>query len=150
MRKRVPRSVLAGLRHVPLFSKCTNRQLRKVAALGTQVPIEAGRELTVTGTPGAEWFVVLSGRASCRVRGYEVASFGPGDFFVELSLIDGSARSATVVAETPLALLDLDRAEFSQLLEVAPSVVRRCSPPWRLGREPLTQRSPRLPEQERR
>jgi CRP/FNR family transcriptional regulator, cyclic AMP receptor protein len=124
MRKRVPRSVLAGLRNVPLFSKCTNRQLKRLAALGTPIPIEAGREVTVAGEPGAEWFVVVSGQASCRVRGREVATFGPGDFFGELSLIDGSARSASVVAETPMQLLDFNRSEFGRLLEVAPSVVR--------------------------
>lgn len=124
MRKRVPRSVLAALRNVPLFSNCTNRQLRTLAGLGTSVAIEEGRELTVAGAPGAEWFVVISGRASCRVGGRKLASFGPGDFFGELSLIDGSARSASVVAETPMQLLDFDRGEFGQLLEVAPSVVR--------------------------
>ncbi len=125
MRKRIPRSVLAELRNVPLFSECTNRQLRRLAALGTQVPIEVGQEVTVAEAPGAEWFVVLSGKASCRVRGSQVASFGPGDFFGELSLIDGSARSASVVAETPMQLLDFNRAEFGRLLEVAPSVARK-------------------------
>ncbi|MGH9079519.1 MAG: cyclic nucleotide-binding domain-containing protein [Acidimicrobiales bacterium] len=125
MRNRIPRNVLAGLRSMPLFSECTNRQLRRLATLGTQVRVEAGQEVTVTEAPGAEWFVVLSGKAICRVRGSEVASFGPGDFFGELSLIDGSARSASVVAETPMQLLDLNRAEFACLLEVAPSVARK-------------------------
>lgn len=125
MRKQVPRNVLAGLRNVPLFSKCTNRQLKRLATLGTPVPIEAGREVTVAGEPGSEWFVVVSGKASCRVRGREVATFGPGDFFGELSLIDGSARSASVVAETPMRLLDFNRGEFGTLLEVAPSVAQR-------------------------
>lgn len=124
MRKRVAKSVLARLRDVPLFSKCTDRQLKRLAGLGTPVPIEAGHEVTVAGRPGSEWFVVVSGRASCRVGGREVATFGPGDFFGELSLIDGSARSASVVAETPMQLLDFNRGEFRRLLEVAPSVVR--------------------------
>ena len=125
MRTRIPRNVVGGLRKVPLFSNCTNRQLKAVATLGTPVPIESGRKVTETGRPGAEWFVVLSGRASCQVQGHELASFGPGDFFGELSLIDGGARSASVVAETPMQLLDFDRSEFGRLLEVAPSVVRK-------------------------
>jgi CRP-like cAMP-binding protein len=53
-----------------------------------------------------------------------VASFGPGDFFGELSLIDGGSRSASVVAVTPMEVLDFDRREFGRLLEVAPSAVR--------------------------
>lgn len=125
MRKRMPRSVLARLRRVPLFAGCTNRQLRKIAGLGTPVHVGAGREVTVAGTPGAEWFVVISGQASCRVLDSEVATFGPGDFFGEVSLIDGGTRSALVIAETPMELLDFDRSEFGQLLDVAPSVVRK-------------------------
>jgi len=124
MRERVPRSVLDWLRAVPLFAKCSNRQLKTLAALGTPVPIEAGQEVTVAGKPGSEWFVVVSGRAICQVGGREVACFGPGDFFGELSLIDGSARSASVVAETPMQLLDFNRGEFRRVLDVAPTVAR--------------------------
>ena len=125
MRKRIPRSVLTGLKKIPLFSACTSRQLREIAALGTPVPVDAGREVTVAGEPGAECFVILSGRASCRVLDREVASFGPGDFFGELSLMDGATRSASVIAETPMQLLDFDRREFARLLDVAPSVVQK-------------------------
>lgn len=123
--RRIPRRVLAELRKVSLFSGCTTRELKEIASLGTPVQIEAGRELTVAGSPGSECFIVLSGRASCRVRDREVATFGPGDLFGELSLIDGGARSASVVAVTPMKVLDLNRREFERLLEVAPSVTRR-------------------------
>jgi CRP/FNR family cyclic AMP-dependent transcriptional regulator len=122
---RVPRSVLAQLRKVPLFSTCTRRQLKEIAALGTSVPVRAGQEVTVVGEPGAEWFVVLSGQASCRVSDREVATFGPGEFFGEVALVDGGTRSASVIAETPMQLLDFDRREFGRLLDVAPSVVRK-------------------------
>lgn len=123
--KRVPRKVAAQLRDVGLFSDCTNRQLRRLASIGTPVSVAEGQEVTAAGAAGAECLVVLSGRASCRVGGRAVAAFGPGDFFGEVSLIDGGARSASVVAETPMELLDLDRREFGQLLEVSPSVVRK-------------------------
>ncbi|MGH9092054.1 MAG: cyclic nucleotide-binding domain-containing protein, partial [Acidimicrobiales bacterium] len=95
MNRRIPRSVLAELRKVPLFSNCTHGQLKEIAALGTPVRVDTGRELTVAGAPGAEWFVVLSGRASCHVLDREVATFGPGDFFGEMSVIDGGTRSAS-------------------------------------------------------
>ncbi|MGH9831335.1 MAG: cyclic nucleotide-binding domain-containing protein, partial [Blastocatellia bacterium] len=125
MSKRVPRSVLTRLRKMPLFSACTKRELRALAVLGTPVPIGAGQKITVAGEPGLEWFVVLSGRANCTVLDREVATFGPGDFFGELSLIDGRTRTASVIAQTPMQLLDFDRNEFGRVLEVAPSVVRK-------------------------
>jgi len=84
MRERVPRNVLSEPRSVPLFSDYTNRQIQAVASLGAPVTIAAGRDLTVAGARGAEWLVVLSGRASCRVRGRAIASFGAGDCFGEM------------------------------------------------------------------
>jgi CRP/FNR family cyclic AMP-dependent transcriptional regulator len=125
MRNRIAKDVRADLRNVPLFSSCTDRELKEVSSLGTPTPIRAGRKITVAGARGAEWFVVLSGRASCQVQGREVATFGPGDFFGELSLIDNGTRSASVIAETPMRLLDFDRREFDRLLDVAPSVARK-------------------------
>jgi CRP-like cAMP-binding protein len=53
-----------------------------------------------------------------------VATFGPGDFFGELSLIDGGSRTASVVTETPMQVLNLNRGEFCELLEAAPPVAR--------------------------
>lgn len=79
----------------------------------------------MTDEPGIEWFVIVSGPASCRVRGRTVASFGPEDFFSELSLIDGGTLSASVDAETEMQLLDLDRHEFRRLLEVALSMAAK-------------------------
>ena len=124
MKRRVPREVLAQLRDVSLFSNCTNKQLQRVAGLGTQSSVREGRSVTVSGAPGSECFIVLSGRASCRVSGRTVATFGPGDIFGELSLIDGGSRTASVVAEAPMQVLALSRGEFGQLLEVAPSIAR--------------------------
>ena len=47
---------------------------------------------------------------------------GPGDFFGEMSLLDGGPRSATVVAETPLRLLVIPRRAFWTLLTKVPQL----------------------------
>jgi len=63
------------------------------------------------------------------VRGEQVAAFGPGDFFGELALLDGSGtRSATVTVQTPASVLVLTAAEFHQLLESEPMVAVRLPP----------------------
>jgi CRP-like cAMP-binding protein len=46
----------------------------------------------------------------------------PGDFFGELSTIDGGPRTATVVAETPMKVLRLFRATLRRLLEDEPGL----------------------------
>jgi len=49
----------------------------------------------------------------------------PGDFFGEMSLVDGEPRSATIVATTDLRLLIVDRSHFWRLLDETPDLIRR-------------------------
>jgi len=56
---------------------------------------------------------------------------GPGDFFGEMSLLDGQPRSATVVAETPLRLLVIHSRNFHYLLAEVPELTGRS---WRRSR----------------
>jgi CRP/FNR family cyclic AMP-dependent transcriptional regulator len=53
------------------------------------------------------------------------AELHPGDFFGEMSLLDGEPRSASIVATTPLRLLIVDRAHFWRLLDETPELIRR-------------------------
>jgi CRP-like cAMP-binding protein len=46
----------------------------------------------------------------------------PGVFFGEISLLDGGARTASVVAVTPLTTLTLRRKDFMKLLQLEPHV----------------------------
>jgi CRP/FNR family transcriptional regulator/CRP/FNR family cyclic AMP-dependent transcriptional regulator len=49
----------------------------------------------------------------------------PGDFFGEMSLLDGEPRSATIVATTDLRLLVVERLQFWRLLDETPDLIRR-------------------------
>ena len=59
------------------------------------------------------------------VAGREVALFGTGDFFGEVSVLDGGPRTATVVAETEIELLVLTVEEFAHLVQASPAVAHR-------------------------
>jgi len=72
------------------------------------------------GDPGDRLFLVDSGRLTIHVNrsdGKEMtlASFEPGSFFGEMSLIDGEPRSAGCRAEVESALLSLSRKAFFEL-----------------------------------
>ena len=122
MRSRIPRDQIEMLAAVPLFSACSQGERRKIAQLGTPVDAEEGAYLTTRGTPGREFFLVLNGKASCRVGRREIGNFGPGDYFGELALLHGGVRTADVVAQSPMSLLVLDSREFRSMLTTTPTI----------------------------
>jgi CRP-like cAMP-binding protein len=122
MRSHIPKQQIDLLKGVPLFSSCSQGELRGIAQLGTPVEAEEGAYLTEDGQPGREFFLVLEGSASCRSKGKQVNRFGPGDYFGELALLHGGRRTADVVAVTPMELLVLDVREFRSMLMTTPSI----------------------------
>jgi CRP/FNR family transcriptional regulator, cyclic AMP receptor protein len=122
MRLRVPRQELELLKAVPLFSQCSQAELRSVAQLGTALDVPEGKTLVTEGTAGRQAFLVLGGEADCSVRGRHLARFGPGDFFGETALLTAGGRTATVVAKTPMRVMVLSAGEFRDLLMASPSI----------------------------
>jgi CRP-like cAMP-binding protein len=125
MRSRIPKEQVEHLSKVPLFSCCTQSELRHIAQLGTPVEAEEGAVLTQRGKPGREFFLVLDGVASCRVGSKEVKRFRAGGYFGELALLYGGVRTADVVAVTPMDLLVFDAREFRTLLTTTPSIAAK-------------------------
>ncbi len=112
-------------RRLPLLAGCTRRQLAQVDGLGTQLDVRAGRALTVEGSPARECFLVLAGRATAARGTRPVGVVGDGTVAGELALLDRTARTATVVAATPMRLLVLTPGELQDLLDVAPCIEER-------------------------
>ncbi|MGO8872666.1 MAG: cyclic nucleotide-binding domain-containing protein [Acidimicrobiales bacterium] len=122
MPRTIPKKVVDAVRAIPLFAACNARELREVARLGTRTSVPAGSTLIAEDTLGRELLIILNGGATCRVKGRELAHFGPGDFFGEMSLLDKGPRSATVIADSDMELLVLDSQEFRRLTETSPSI----------------------------
>jgi CRP-like cAMP-binding protein len=77
------------------------------------------------GKPGDTFFFIIDGQVSVQTPVGIGDPLRPGDFFGEMSLLDGEPRSATVTAVTDLRLLVVDRLSFWRLLSEAPDLVRR-------------------------
>ena len=107
---------------VPLIAACTARELARVDGLGTQLDVRGGVVLTREGGAATECFVVLSGTAVVHRGGEPVGVIGPGSVVGEIALLDGTPRTATVVAASPMRLLVLTADEFEQLSHVAPCI----------------------------
>ncbi len=122
MRTRIPKQQLELLAAVPLFSGCSQSELRAIALLGTPVFAEPEAVLTERGKPGREFFLVVDGIASCRVGKKEVNRFKAGSYFGEMALLHGGIRTADVVAVTPMDLVVFDAREFRAMLMTTPSI----------------------------
>ena len=112
------------LRHVPLFQRIGKRHLRLLAGRCQVMRYRPGEPIVRAGFSGEGFFAIAGGRARVeRPDGHEVI-LDHGDFFGDLSLIDGAERNATVVAETGLIALKLTRQTFLDLLDAEPTVCR--------------------------
>lgn len=112
----------AVLAEVPLFATLAGRHVRRVAALAKPRRFERGVPIVVAGRPGDAFYVILDGEVTVGIPGRRRRRLGPGDYFGEMSLIDGAPRSATVTADGDVLLLQIGRAGFGRLLKQDPAI----------------------------
>ena len=111
------------LRKVPLFARCSKRELAEIAMLADEVDLRQGKTLIREGASGREFFVLLEGQADVTKNGRRINRMGAGEFFGEIALITPSAtRTATVTATTPLRVLVLTAQNFRRLLATSPEI----------------------------
>jgi CRP/FNR family transcriptional regulator, cyclic AMP receptor protein len=115
---------LEHLAAVPLFSRCTNAQLREIGKVAAELTVTAGTVLTRQGDVGSELFVVIDGTADVSRDGQHVAKVGRGHFIGELAVLGHHPRNATVTAETDLDVLVLTPSGVSQLLDDIPGLAK--------------------------
>ena len=113
------------LERVPIFEACSVRQLRAVADISKVVEVPERTTLTRQGEPGDEFFIIIDGAALVTLSLHRRHRLRPGEFFGEMSLLDGEPRSATVKAETDLRVLVINRLHFWQLLREVPELTQQ-------------------------
>jgi CRP-like cAMP-binding protein len=110
------------LKRVPLFERCSQRELAQIAALTDELHLPAARKLTQEGTDGAEFLVLVEGEADVVRKGRVVNELGPGDFIGEIALVSGRPRTATVKTRGPARLLVLTAGGFRSLMHDVPAI----------------------------
>ncbi|HEX7442264.1 MAG TPA: cyclic nucleotide-binding domain-containing protein [Acidimicrobiales bacterium] len=121
----VRNSKVDSLQDVPLFSSCTVKELTQIARAADEVTVAEGTAVVTEGTLGHEFYLILEGRAAVSRAGQPVAELGPGQYFGEMSLLDGAPRNATVTAVGSTSLLVLGQREFAAVLDSSPGVARK-------------------------
>ena len=107
---------------MPLFSRCSRKELAEVASIADEIDLPAGRVLMREGERGTEFFVLLDGSADVLRNGRKINKLGDGDFFGEIALVSRSDRTATVTTSEPSRLLVITEQAFRALLDHAPQI----------------------------
>ena len=116
------RGATDALARVPLFEELSSRHLRRVAELMQEVSYHDGAPVVTEGQDGDSLYMIVEGEAKVMRGKRSVDKLLPGDVFGEISLLDGGPRTATVVASTPLRLLEIRRDPFRKMLEQEPGI----------------------------
>ena len=117
-------SAADSLRSVDLFAGLSRRALDKVAGRARTVEHAEGKPLATEGQDGIGFHLLTSGTAEVSLHGEVVRTLRPGDYFGEISLIDGEPRSATVTTTSPATTLSLASWDFRPLLDEEPEVTK--------------------------
>lgn len=121
---------LALLRKIPLLAGLEEHALAHAAAQVELRRVEKGRHVIEKGSAGNHLLFLFSGRLQAvdlTEDGREIGLnfLSAGDYFGELSIIDGLPRSATVMACEPSTIGLLPRLEAQRLIYTNPQVVER-------------------------
>jgi CRP/FNR family cyclic AMP-dependent transcriptional regulator len=113
------------LANIPIFSLLDPEALDALAARVDEVRENEGKKLFHTGDPGDAMFVVIEGEVEIFFKNATgdrimLERAGVGDFFGEMSLLDGGSRTASALVTKPLHALIVDREDLQQLLTACP------------------------------
>jgi CRP/FNR family transcriptional regulator, cyclic AMP receptor protein len=109
---------------IDLFAGLPDKVLRRIGRQVNEMRFPAGATILEEDTEGGvgRMYVVLEGSATVNIDGREVGTYGPGDHFGEMSLLDGGPRSATVTAVTDMSLAGLASWNLRPILIEEPSI----------------------------
>jgi len=115
----------AALTHMPVLQGCPPSEVEQIAARAHVMLFDGGEIIVPEGEEGLGFYFITEGRVRVLRMGNEIASLGAGDFFGEVSLLEGTVRNATVVADGPTMCIGILRSFFRPLLARNPRLALR-------------------------
>ena len=133
---------IKALASVDLFNRVSETKHRELAAMLVFTPFARGEAITREGEHDDGLYMLVEGEAAVRIGSgrdeREVARLAPGQFFGEMSLMTGEARTASVVAATDVICYRIDKPAFQQMLRETPSMADQIAEILATRRSALT------------
>jgi len=112
------------LKKTALFAQTPENVLSSIVPIMKEVAFHEGEEIFAKGDIGTSLFIVHDGQIGVFTGSQQLATFGPGDFFGELALLDAEPRSATAVALSEALAFRIDQEDFYDVMEERAEVLR--------------------------
>jgi CRP-like cAMP-binding protein len=106
----------------PLVEGLSRRHLKKIAERADEISFREKETIVEADQPGGTFFVIVQGEVRVVHGERTIARAGPGEFFGEISLLDGGPRTASVIADTPVLAIRLFKASFDKVVREEPGV----------------------------
>jgi len=117
---------LSYLKKVPLFVEFNDRDLGKLAKIGSVACFDPCEKIFSEDSCGDNLYVVLSGRVKIftqsGIKKKTLAYLEKGEFFGEMALLDMQPRSASSVAAEACELFVIKKKDFQKLLASHPGI----------------------------
>ena len=110
------------LAKVPFFGTLDEKKRHAIASSGKELDFKPGDTIVKEGSLGVGFYLILEGDTEVRKGGKVLAKLGQGQFFGEMSLVDGLPRSADVVAVTASRCWALTSWAFEGLVKSNPEI----------------------------
>ena len=125
------RAISANFMVDPIFSELDPGLLEELIQASRMRALEREEVVVREGDPGEAFYIVWTGhlRASVTVDGDEriFSYLQAGDYFGEISLVLDVPRTATVTANEPSQVIEVQRADFQRLLASDPVLLERMT-----------------------
>jgi CRP-like cAMP-binding protein len=110
---------------VPIFKDLSAKEISHLTKIIHNRNYLAGECIFFEGDPGMGIYIIRSGEVMIKRKlesgsYYFLASFGKGDFFGELGLVDGEKRSASAIAKTDVSLSVIFKPELDEFIDKFP------------------------------
>ena len=114
------------LAEVPLFAQLSESERALLAERIDVITVEAGITMFHHGDPGGTLYVVRSGEVELFFKNdtgerITLETVGAGEFFGDISLLDGGARTSAALVKERLVALEVDRGDLEALIQVSPA-----------------------------
>lgn len=114
------------LRSIPLFAKIEPARLKLLAFTSQRLAFEPGQALFNQGDAGDAAYIVLEGQAEVRINtpqgSVRVAEIGRNAIIGEVAILCDVPRTATVIAQSRLVTLRIDKEIFLRLVTEFPQI----------------------------